>query len=251
MLVLGDSMSNKEIKSVGKELIHSNRLKALFIGAVSMSATALFTVISFFLYKLPLNRIAICAIALLVIISYFIFKASLSFVKKAWYSGKLMRKKTFKRVLYWIIPSHSFKAFRFHCLLFSVKFLWSAVTLLPSFSILTTIIILAYSGGIELYLFVTLISGFVLLLISGLIFRFIIVQRYFLAEHLITLNPKLKPVQAIRQSISLSNGHIKEIISFKLSFLPWIISAPFIFPFLYFIPYYKQSCSVIAKSICL
>ena len=117
--------------------------------------------------------------------------------------------------------------------------------------ILGSVISLAYSGGIEFYLFISLTGGGVILMLAGLIFRFIILQRYFLAPYLIASNPKLGAWQSIKQSKNLLDGHIFRIVRFKLSFIPWFISSVLIFPLIFSYPYYKQSCSVIAKEICL
>ncbi len=87
--------------------------------------------------------------------------------------------------------------------------------------------------------------------VCGAIFYFIAMQKYFIAEYLFSSNPRLGAWTAIKQSKNLLDGHITEIVRFKLSFLPWFMSCIFVVPAFYFLPYYKESCCVVAKRITL
>lgn len=248
----GDFMSNKEIKTFGKNLIKKRRIKAVTMSIILITVTALFTFAGYLSNSLISSKAVLIAIISVLSATVLIFQASFSLGEKAWYSGKLSKNKScIKRFIFWFNPKYSLKAFSFGILLFLIKFFWTVTLLLPGIAVLSSIIILAYTGGIELYLFISLSAGFIILFFAGLIFRFLVLQRYFLAPHLLSSNPKLKPLQAIRQSKNILDGHIMEIVKFKLSFLPSFLSCIFIVPLIYFVPYYKQSCCVIAKSICV
>lgn len=258
-------MTNKEIKKLSKQYIKNRRGKALLIGLFSLLTFGFFSIlpsisvfaIKIFNLKESLSEKIVFLMIFIFIMLLFTFWAlsaysSFSLGTKAWYSAKMSKNQLCgKKLLFWFRPKYSFKALRFNAALFFAKLLWSIALLLPATSVFACIIILAYSGGIELYLFTSLISGGIILLIAGLIFRFITIQRYFLAPYLIASNPKLGAIQALKQSKNLTDGHISDIIQFKLSFTPWFLSCLLIFPVFIFYPYYKQSCSVIAKSICL
>lgn len=170
--------------------------------------------------------------------------------EKAWYSGRLTKKRQCgKRLRFWLKPSRSFKAFRLNALIWVLKLLWTSALLSPALLIFSSVLLLSLNGGIELYLFISLAAGGVLLLITGLIFRFIIVQRYFLAPYLLADDPKLKVVQAVKRSKNLSEGQLFRVIKFKLKFLPTFLLYPLIFPAVFLRPNYKQGCSVVAKEL--
>jgi len=243
-------MTVKEIKAISKQLIHGNTYKGLMIKLISFLILCVSAVVSFFIKIYVDNKVLVICSLLIIILLIYTFLSSFKLGEKAWYNSRINNpEKGTKRFVYWLLPKNTLKALKFRISLITIKIFWSVITLLPSASFFSSIIILAYSGGIENYLFITLLFGAIIMLITGMIFRFIILQRYFIAEYLISSNPKLKTLQAIRQSKNLTEGHIFDIIKFKLSFLPSAFSCLLIIPVLFIIPYYKQSCSVIAKSI--
>ncbi len=194
------------------------------------------------------------AIGVLCVLSFaaLLFYSSLSVGEKAWYSGITDERKNYtRRLFFWFRPKNSFRALRFKVLLVTIKAMWAVVFFLP-FAVLTwSIYYLSGSGGLELYLFISLSGGAILTAVCGAIFYFIAMQKYFIAEYLYSSDPRLKPLTAIRQSKNLLDGHILEIVCFKLSFTPWFLSCIFIAPAFYFLPYYKESCCVVAKKITL
>ena len=260
---MGDCMKIRDIKVKSRMLIKNNlsQPNALFVFSI-------LTLIFCSLLPFGINRLDTvihlrdmadgfsqyiypsCAIILLVLLSFFYIMAlsSVNLGEKAWFSAKNNQKKNCaKRLCFWFKPSSSIKAMRLYLTLLILKLAWTIIFILMFVAILS----LALSGGIELYLLIALAGGGILLTVVGLIFRFIVVQRYFLAPHLLASNPKLGVMQAIKQSKNLLDGYIFEIVKFKLSFFPWIFPSLLILPLIYIYPFYKQSCSVIAKEICL
>lgn len=257
---MGDFMKNALIKQESKAFIKGKRGKALSIILFTVIFCAVMTAFSFgiiffadLLQNLGLGATtAVFAVLVLLSFAVLLVYSSVSVGEKAWYSGITANKKNFtRRFFFWFRPKNSFRAFRFRALLFLVKFMWAVVFFLPAAILVWSIYYLSGTGGLELYLFISLSGGTVLLTISGAIFYFIAMQKYFIAEYLFSSNPKLGAWTAIKQSKNLLDGHIYEIVRFKLSFLPWFLSCIFIIPALYFLPYYKESCCVVAKKITL
>ena len=260
-------MTDKEIKKFSKNLIKNKLSKSVLILVFTIFSLIFFAAIPYLLITLAdytglkdltdaysiyiypgLTAILLIGITIWALCVY----SSVSLGEKAWFSGTADRRTNCgKRLCFWFKPSRSFKALKFNLLLIIIKLMWGAVFLSPAALMFTAVAILASSGGIEMYLFISLACGGTVLAITGLIFWFIVCQRYFLAPYLISSNPRLGAYQAIKQSRNLLDGYILRIVRFKLSFIPWFQLNPFIFPIIYTYPYYKQSCSVIAKEICL
>lgn len=259
-------MTNKEIKQFSKNKISGKRKSALAIIAFLLIFSAVFTLLLRAItqfstrlaenqhladYKLP---IFIASGIIVLVISFFVLciYSSISVGEKAWYTGLTLSKENYtKRLFFWFKPQFSLKALRFKATLFFIKTAVTTVYVLPAVIILWSAYYLAGSGGIETYFFLALCGGGALLLLSGLIFRFVTVQRYFLAEYLFSSDPRSGVLTAINRSKNLLDGHIFEIVKFKLSFIPWFFGCLFLAPSLYFVPYYKACCSAVAKKITL
>ena len=180
----------------------------------------------------------------------FLFYSSVSVGEQAFYGGRMRKKKNcLKRFIFWFNPERSTKAFVLKLLLFALKSMWSIIFLLPFTVTAAFIFAVAFSGGIEVYLLLSLTCGALILLITGLVFRFIFVQRYFLAEFILTEDPSLKPLQCIKRSKNIIDGHLFSVIRFKLSFLPLFISCILIIPSIFVYPHYKQCRTIIAKEL--
>lgn len=253
-------MKNATIKQESKMFIKGKRVKAIAIVLTSVVYCAVVTAVCFGIILLSelmgggdiLKTAA--AIGVLCVLSFaaLLFYSSLSVGEKAWYCGITDERKNYtRRLFFWFRPKNSFRALRFKALLVTIKAMWAVVFFLP-FAVLTwSIYYLSGSGGLELYLFISLSGGAILTAVCGAIFYFIAMQKYFIAEYLYSSDPRLKPLTAIRQSKNLLDGHILEIVRFKLSFMPWFLSCIFIAPAFYFLPYYKESCCMVAKKITL
>lgn len=258
-------MPDKMIKKLSRRLNEKAYLRSFSIVLCRFSAITLFCAFPYLIIKICeltgirnyfngingfIFPVFAGAVFLLAAFRAFCLFSSFSLGENAWYSGRLTRKKQCgKRLRFWFRPKLALKALRLSFLLFAVKTMWTAALLSPSMLVFSAVIGFAATGGIELYLFISLTVGGVILLFTGLIFRFIIIQRYFLAPYLLAEEPRMKPIQAIKQSKNLLDGHIYRIVCFKLKFLPSFMLYPFILPAIFFYPNYKQSCSVLAKEI--
>lgn len=180
----------------------------------------------------------------------YVFYCTVSMGEEAWYSGRTERKKyCFRRFMYWMKPTLSLKAAGLRFILFSLKAFWTILFFLPTAAVAFVIVATAFSGGIEIYLFLSLCIGALILSVIGFTFRFIIIQRYFLANYLLVSNPDLGIIQCIRQSVNLLEGHIFTVVKFKLSFLPHFLACLLILPVFFVYPHYKQSRTIIAKQL--
>ncbi len=257
---MGDIMKNAMIKQESKAFIKGKRAKALSIVLFYFIFCVVMTALSFgIIFISDLLRgsdfgVTAAVFAVLVILGFItlLVYSSVSVGEKAWYGGITANKRNYtKRLFFWFRPKNSLRAFRFKALMYIIKSLWAIVFFLPAAILVWSIYYLSGTGGLELYLFISLTGGTVLLTIGGAVFYFIAMQKYFIAEYLYSSNPKLGAGTAIKQSKNLLDGHILEIVRFKLSFLPWFLGCIFIVPAVYFIPYYKESCCVVAKKITL
>lgn len=252
-------MKSAVIKQESKALIKGKRVRALSITLFSVIFCIILTLLSFgIMFASPLfgdsagvNIAAAVILGVLSLAAIFFYSSS-SVGEKAWYGGITAQKSNYtRRLFFWFRPKNSMRALRFRFLLLTVKALWAAVFFLPAAILLWTIYYLSGTGGVEFYLFLSLAGGTVLMTVCGAIFYFIAMQKYFIAEYLFSSNPRLSAWTAIKQSKNLLDGHITEIVRFKLSFLPWFMSCIFVVPAFYFLPYYKESCCVVAKRITL
>lgn len=180
----------------------------------------------------------------------YVFFCAVTTGEEALYSGRAERKKyCFRRFMYWMKPTLSLKAAGLHFILFILKTFWTIIFFIPVIAVVFVITATAFSGGIELYLFISLCIGALILSVIGFTFRFIIIQRYFLANYLLVSNPDIGIVQCIKQSINLLEGHIFTVVKFKLSFLPHLLACLLILPVFFVYPHYKQSRTIIAKQL--
>lgn len=267
LFLRGDIMTDISTGKLSRQLNKGTYLRSMSIVLFAALCCSVFSAVPYFILKLTdishirsfLNVKGInifpyiaATIFLLLTLLMFIILSTVSVGEKAWYTGRLTQKKQCgKRLRFWFRPSRSIKAFGLCTAVFMLKLLWTLAFLSPSMLVLTSAALIALNGGIELWLAVSLSAGGVLLLVTGLIFRFIIVQRYFLAPYLIADNPKLGIADAVKQSAKLSEGQISPIVKLKLRFLPAFFTYPLIFPAIFLHPHYKQSCSIIAKSFYL
>lgn len=262
-LKAGDNMFYANIHKFSFKINKSKYLKSMCIPLFLISTVIIFCIMPFIinlifnmiLLKIPDKYSLLCSVtkSILILLSGYaacVFYSTVSIGEEAWYSGKLMRKKNcYKRFIYWFRPRSSFKAFRLKSALFFLKLFWSLVFLLPSALLFSVIFITAFSGGIETYFFLSLFSGAVILLIIGLVFRFIMIQRYFLARFIMAENPNNKVLQTIRQSKNLLDGQLFTIVKFKLTFLPFYLLCFLVLPIFFVYPHYKQSRSILAKEL--
>lgn len=259
-------MKSSEIKKYGKKIIFGKRKSAIMINLFPLIFCVIMTLIVYGIVSLSQSasnwvtngtgRLGVFAATAVILFALSVFTlcaySSTSVGEKAWYGGLTASKKNYtRRFLFWFKPKFSLRALRFKFTLTLLKATLIFFYTLPAVIIFWTIFYLAQTGGLELYLFFSLVGGGLLLGICGLSFAFVAIQRYFLAEYIFSSDPKMTVLTAIAQSKNLLDGHILEIVRFKLSFFPWFIGCLLIFPAIYFVPYYKASCSLVAKQIVL
>ena len=241
-------MKNSQIKILTKGVLNGNVAKSVSFLLLSLCAVIVFTAIPFAVNRYVSDPI-ICAAAVTVSLAVFVFaRCGFSAGSEAWFSF-YKRKNRASRAIYWFAPRNNFKAFRLHCALFFAKLFWTILMLLPGTRVIFSFCYLAYDAGIEFNLFLCGVTGGAVLIVTGFIFRFLIVQKYFLAKSILIENPSVSVLEAIRQSCEKINGKLKKTAFFKLSFTPWILTCVGILPLLYVWPYYRQSCALFAEEI--
>lgn len=241
-------MKNSQIKILTKGILNGSVGKSnLFIIGwlcTLIFFTALPVVINKTISSSAVNIIVITATLLI----YAFVRCSFRSGSCAWFRF-YERKNRIGRVMYWFSPKRCLKSMGLYTALFFRKLMWTIILILPGIFTLFSFGFLAYDTGLEFNLFVCGIAGGALMTVLGLLFRFVIVQKYFLAQNIFVSNPKIKVSQAIKQSNEVMNGKLKKTALFKLSFAPWIFLCIGIFPALYVWPYYRQSCAVFAGEI--
>lgn len=249
-------MTFSEIKKLSLKLNKQQFLKSSLITVSLIVTTFFFSILPYIITSiknyLDIKSELILPALCLVSLGYAILSASYLIGKKAWYAGRMAKSKLgLKRMLFWFKPKYSFNAFKLKLILAFLKIVTVLILTFPAILILTVDVILAFSGGIEAIIFISLLIGGIILLLTGLLFAFTINQRYFLAEYLYINNPRLSVTQTIKQSKNLLEGHIFEIVKFKLSFVPVFITNILIIPIFFTVPHYKQSCCILAKELCI
>lgn len=241
-------MKNSQIKILTKGVLNGN-----------VARTALFLLLRFctvvFFTAIPVVVNFYVSNPIISVLSVTVSLVALAFVRcgfdagsNAWFSF-YKRKNRAGRAIFWFAPRNNLKAVRLYSALFFVKLFWTILMLLPGVMVVFAFCYLAYDAGIEFNLFLCGIAGGGILLVVGLIFRFLIVQKYFLAKSILIENPSIAVVKAIRQSCEKMNGKLKKTALFKLSFTPWFFVCIGILPIFYVWPYYRQSCTLFAGEI--
>ncbi len=249
-------MSIIEIKKKSLEL-HKNQYAKSVIVSLSYSVLVILaSVIPYVSVKISaefgLNSVVIFLISALTFLLFTLLTSSYTIGEKAWYAGLSSKNKAgIRRFFFWFRPEYCLRAFCLKLVLFWVKLFWAVLLNIPGTALLFTAVLLCMTGGIEPVIFVSLLSGSLIMLVAGSAFAFIINQRYFLAEYLYVTNPRLKILQAVRQSKNLLDGHLFEVVRFKLSFAPALLLYLLVIPAIFIHPYYKQSCCLVAKELYL
>lgn len=118
---------------------------------------------------------------------------------------------------------------------------------LPSFAVFVGI---RYIGGYEssgaVIARLILIPLLCLISLAAALFVFAFSLRYFLAGYLFVSTHK-GVSECIRLSVRGMKGNIQVTLSFYLSFLPWLLLAPLLVPFLFISPYMQASLAIYAK----
>ncbi len=179
-----------------------------------------------------------------------LFCSPLRLGREAWYFGGADgRKRSGKRVLFWLQPRWALKATRFMLALQLRKLLWAALYLLPGGFLLVGTLWQARMGVLDLTLFLSAVAGGAALLLLGLAFYLPTVRRYALVPAILAKQPRCKLRNALRLSAARMDGHGAALLRFELSFLPWLALCLLIAPAFFILPWYTQSRACRHKEI--
>ena len=241
-------MKFSQIKILTKGILNGNIGKTFLFFIFGLLLIIVFTAVPVIADQLIHNNIVSIVVTALSMLIFSFVSCALRTGCNAWFHF-YKRKKRLGRAMFWLAPKNSLKAFGLYVALFLVKTFWTILLLLPGVAIMFSFSYLAYDAGIEFNLFLCGVVGGGILFVMGLVFRFFIVQKYFLAKTILVENPGASVLSAIRQSREIMDGNLKKTAFFKLSFAPWFLICVGVFPILYVWPYYRQSCTVFASEI--
>ncbi len=243
-------MKISQIKKSCRKIIKGNvknsaKLLLIFIGGFLLFSALPF-LIDFFLNYNPIASAAILFAALL---SGFIFFSSFRTGSGAWFLFYNKKRRSAKSA-FWFKPSKAMKSFRLYFSLFLRKLLWSAAFLTPGVLLIFTSVFIASNGGVEFNLFAVWIAGGVVLMLTGAVFLYFFIQRYFLVPYLRAVDPKMKNRDIFSKSKEYMSHSITKTALLKISFIPWAVLSLTVIPSFYAWTYYSQSCALMAEKIC-
>lgn len=241
-------MKFSQIKILTKGIINGNIVKSFWFIFWGLLFWLILTVIPVLINRFITNSAISLALTIVSLLVLAFLRSAFNSGSSAWFCF-YKKKSRVNNVLYWFVPKRVFKSFGLYSMLFLLKAFWTILTLLPGVITVFSFCYLAYDAGLEFNLFLCGISGGTILMLAGLIFRFLIVQKYFLAENIFVSDPKVTPFEAIHKSSEKMNGKLKKTALFKLSFAPWFLLCAGILPVVYVWPYYRQSCAVLAGEL--
>ncbi|MBQ8783802.1 MAG: DUF975 family protein [Clostridia bacterium] len=241
-------MKNSQIKILTKGIINGSVGKSSLFMLFALCTLIFFTALPVVAaYFIP-NTIISIAVIFVSLAIYALARCAFRSGSGAWFRF-YQRKNRTGRVLYWFSPKRALRSMGLYASIFFRKLFWTLILILPGALTVFSFCYLAYDSGIEFNLFLCGIVGGAVLTAVGLLFRFILVQRYFLAQNIFVSDPKIKASQAIRLSREIMNGKLKRTALFKLSFTPWILLCAGVLPAIYVWPYYRQNCALLAGEI--
>jgi uncharacterized membrane protein len=176
--------------------------------------------------------------------------APLRLGREAWYFGGADgRKRSGKRVLFWLQPRWALKAARFMLAISLRKLLWAVLYLLPGAFLLVGTLWQARAGVMDLALFLSAVAGGAVLLVLGLAFYLPTVRRYALVPTLLAKQPRCKLRNALRLSAARMDGQGAALLRFEMSFLPWLALCLLVLPGVFVLPWYTQSLACRHKEL--
>ncbi|MCR5485460.1 MAG: DUF975 family protein [Clostridiales bacterium] len=245
---------NSSVKLKGKQIISGSTARASVMLVSWVCVSVLFGIIpSLPRYSpdSPLSPFLKLGADVLILFVSSLILMSLRLGSEAWFFGRAggLRVSALY-VFYWFRPSKAFKCAAFTLSVFFRKLFWFVLFMLPGLSILGgTAYTVLYRDGMSRALLCAFVSGGGAASFIGLIFFFIMIQRYFIADALKARYPDKKAKAVIRQSVNAMDGSCLKTFLFKFSFLPWFLLCILIFPALYVWPYYRESCSCLKSRI--
>lgn len=125
--------------------------------------------------------------------------------------------------------------------LFFIKLFWFCVFEILPFLSAVVFIVCSSRNAVSLRAVYAVFAGIFCLAVTGLVFYFIVVQRYSKSWFFLAGYSDFTAADAIKESIRKTQNRLAEIFFFKLGFAPWFLLCAGILPALFVFPYYKQS----------
>lgn len=135
----------------------------------------------------------------------------------------------------------SYRAFSLYFRLTFLKLAWLLYFLLPCGVCYALTFYLYSQGNLLPVVFYIMLAGASVLLSFCMFMWRVAFFRYNAAPYYVCLNREISIKDAIKKSITFTDGFLKESVLLESSFFPWFLSCGFIFPIAYVIPYFKLS----------
>ncbi|MDR1735017.1 MAG: hypothetical protein LBR73_09100 [Oscillospiraceae bacterium] len=184
------------------------------------------------------DRISVAVFAVLCILAAAVLCAPLRVAREAWFIGGAEgKKRTAKRIKFWLRPKWALKAARFVLSLWVLKLFWAAVFFAPGAFLFTGTILQASAESMGMGVFFAAVGGGAVLLLLGLCFYLAMAERYALVLSILAKQPKVKLRSALALSQARMDGHCAENLGFSLSLLGWkllsllIVTTPLCTPY--------------------
>lgn len=252
-------MSISRIKITGKQMLMGDGVRAAILMCVTFALAAALGLItagvnfiigsrsvagklSSVYENLPgIVRIAACVL-LLIVTALVIFPLKVG--RSAWFlSPALGIKRHYSRVMYWLKPSKALRSAGYVAALGCIKAFWALIFLSPGLFLFGGTVYSAVTQKYELNLLIAVCGGSFALLLVGIGFFSVMLQRYFLVIPILVKDPGISFTKAVRLSGDLMNGNCLRTAKMKWSFFFWFLSCLLILPAIYVIPYYRQTCA--------
>lgn len=135
----------------------------------------------------------------------------------------------------------SFRAFSLFLRLTILKSAWLLYFLLPCVVCYGLTFYLYSLGNLLLIVFYIMLAGASVLLSYCIFMWRVAFFRYNAAPYYVCLNRDTSPKEAIKKSISLTDGFLRESVLLESTFFGWFLSCVFLFPIAYVLPYFRIS----------
>lgn len=105
------------------------------------------------------------------------------------------------------------------------------------------------TGGMPTILFYASLAGLGILLLMGLYFAFVAVQRFFFCDGILLLDANKGVVQILAQGRAVARETAFAAANVKLRFALWGLSCVLVLPLFYVLPYYRQTSACMSKMV--
>ncbi len=242
-------MKISQIKKLSRKIIKGNVKSSSAFLWVFAGGILLFSALPFFVdLFLSFNPMISLPILLAILFLGITLFSALATGSKAWFWFYNKKRRAVK-AFYWFRPSKNIKSTGLYFSLFFKKLMWIMAFTSPGAMLIFLSVFTAMDGGVEFNLFASWLAGGIVLMLTGICFLYIFLQRYFLVPYIKVKNPSIKNKEIFFKSKEYMNNHLKKVALLKLSFAPWIFLSVALIPVFYVWPYYSQSCAVMAKEI--